>query len=146
MNDQFANKPLPTITDMTRPFWSGAKAGKLMVQKCSRCATFQFHPKPGCIECGSRQLVWTEARPYGTVYTFTVSRSEAMNYGWKAELPVLMCLIDLDDGARMYGQMTDCKPEDLRFGMRVEVHFESISDEAGIPKFRPMPAPAGKPA
>ena len=60
--------------------------------------------------------------------------------GWEIEeeLPVLMCMIDLDDGARMYGQVTDCKPEDLRFGMRVQAYFMSISDEAGIPKFRPV--------
>jgi uncharacterized protein len=132
----FTQKPLPDITDMTRPFWHGAHRGKLMLQKCGACGTFNFHPKPLCIECGERQLVWTEAKPFGTVYSLTISRSEAMNYGWSAELPILMCLIDLDDGARMYGQVTDCAPEDLRIGMRVEAHFVAISDEAAIPKFR----------
>jgi uncharacterized OB-fold protein len=62
-----------------------------------------------------------------------------MNYpGWQADLPVLMCMVDLDDGPRMYGQVTDCAPEDLRIGMRLEVHFEDISEEAAIPKFRPL--------
>lgn len=60
-----------------------------------------------------------------------------MNFpGWTADLPVVVCLIDLDDGARMYGQVTDCAPEDIHIGMRVEVHFEPISPEASIPKFR----------
>ena len=136
-----SNKPLPTITDLTRPFWTAAKAGRLVLQKCDRCGTFNFHPKAWCINCGSRALTWTEAQPTGTVYSFTISRSVAMNYqGWQADLPVLMCLIDLDDGARMYGQLTSCRPEDIRIGMRVSVWFESISDEAGIPKFRPVPA------
>ena len=27
------NKPLPEITDQTRPFWQAAKAGKLVLQK-----------------------------------------------------------------------------------------------------------------
>ena len=58
--------------------------------------------------------------------------------GWQVDLPVLMCLIDLDDGARLYGQVTHCKPEDMKFGMRVEVYFEDISDEAAIPKFKPV--------
>jgi uncharacterized protein len=40
----------------------------------------------------------------------------------------------------MYAQVTDCKPEDIAIGMRLEVHFEDISDEAGIPKFRPLAA------
>jgi len=51
---------------------------------------------------------------------------------------VLMCLIDLDDGARMYGQVTDCRPEDIKIGMRVQACFEDISDEASIPRFRPV--------
>ncbi|MBA2721801.1 MAG: Zn-ribbon domain-containing OB-fold protein [Methylibium sp.] len=149
MTETALSKPLPVITDLTRPFWTGAKNGKLMLQKCPRCATFNFHPKPWCIECGSRELAWTEAKPFGTVYSYTVSRSVAMNFsGWQAELPVLMCLIDLDDGARMYGQVTHCKPDELRIGMRVEAYFEAISEEAGIPKFRPsqQAAPEARPA
>lgn len=134
-----ANKPLPVITDLTRPFWTAAKNRKLVLQKCQRCETFNFHPKPWCIECGSRELVWTDAKPTGTVYSFTISRTVAMNYpGWEKDLPVLLCLIDLDDGARMYAQVTDCSPEEIRIGMRVKVHFEDISDEAGIPKFHPV--------
>jgi len=133
-----ANKPLPVITDLTRPFWTAAKNRKLVLQKCQHCGTFNFHPKPWCIECGSRELVWTDAKPMGTVYSFTISRTVAMNYpGWEKDLPVLLCLIDLDDGARMYAQVTDCSPAEIRIGMRVKVHFEDISDEAGIPKFRP---------
>ena len=135
---EFANKPLPVITDLTRPFWTAAKNGKLVLQKCQKCATFNFHPKPWCIECGSRELAWTDAKPMGTVYSFTVSRTVAMNYqGWEKDLPVLLCLIDLDDGARMYAQVTHCTPEEIRIGMRVKVYFEDISGEAGIPKFRP---------
>ncbi len=134
----YADKPLPVITEMTRPFWTAAKQGKLVLQRCGQCATFNFHPKPWCIECGSRDLVWTDAKPQGTVYSYTISRVVAMNFpGWQDDLPVLLCLVDLDDGARMYAQVTDCKPEDIRVGMRVKVHFEDISDEAAIPKFKP---------
>ncbi|MBC7710909.1 MAG: OB-fold domain-containing protein [Rhizobacter sp.] len=146
MADLGQSKPLPDITDLTRPFWTAAKNGKLVLQKCQRCATFNFHPKPWCIECGSRELQWTAAKPSGTVYSYTVSRTVAMNSpAWAAEMPLILCLIDLDDGARLYGQVTGCRAEDIRIGMRVDVHFEDISDEAGIPKFRPalQPATAG---
>ena len=139
MADILPPKPLPALTDLTRPFWTAAKQGRFVLQKCGQCSTFNFHPKPWCIECGSRDLAWTDAKPRGTVYSHTVSRSVAMNYqGWQGDLPVVLCLVDLDDGARMYAQVTDCKPEDIKVGMRVEVHFEDISPEAGIPKFRPL--------
>ncbi len=141
MSETIPSKPLPTITDLTRPFWRAAREGRLVLQKCQRCNCFMFHPKPWCVECGSRELAWTNASPYGTVYSYTVSRSVAMNFpGWGGELPVLMCLVDLDDGARMYAQVTDCTPEELHIGMRVKAYFEPISDEAGIPKFRPAPS------
>ena len=131
-------KPLPQITDQTRPFWSAAKQRKLVMQKCSGCGTLNFYPKPWCIECGNRGLDWVEVKPYGTVYSLTVAYAVMMNYpDWKDDLPVLMCIIDLDDGARMYGQLTDCAPDKARIGMRVEAHFVDISEEAAIPKFRP---------
>jgi uncharacterized OB-fold protein len=139
MAETLPPKPLPAITDLTRPFWTAAKERRFVLQNCSDCGAFNFHPKPWCIECGSRALVWTEAKPHGTVYSHTVSYSVAMNYpGWAADLPVILCLIDTDDGARMYAQVTDCKPEEIHVGMRVEVHFEDISPDAGIPKFRPL--------
>lgn len=142
MTNKISGKPLPQITDLTRPFWSAAKNGKLVLQKCGKCSTFNFFPKPWCIECGSRDLAWTAAKPFGTVYSFTISNSVSMNYpAWEADLPILMCLIDLDDGVRMYGQVTGCSPEQLKIGMRVEVYFEDISDEAGIPKFRAAQSP-----
>ena len=131
-------KPLPQITDQTRAFWSAAKQRKLVMQKCSGCGTLNFYPKPWCIECGNRGLDWVEVKPFGTVYSLTVAYAVMMNYpDWKEDLPVLMCIIDLDDGARMYGQLTDCAPDKARIGMRVEAHFVDISEEAAIPKFRP---------
>jgi|TARA_B100001964_G_scaffold241872_1_gene315289 hypothetical protein len=139
MSEPTLNKPIPEITDMTRPFWEAAKRQQLLLQKCQHCSTFNFLPKPWCIECGSRELVWTEAKPFGTVYSFTVSRSVAMNFpGWKDDLPVIMCLIDLDDGARMYAQVTGCSTEEVSIGMRVKVYFEDISDALAIPKFSPV--------
>lgn len=134
----FTDKPLPEINDLTRPFWTAAKEGRLVMQKCTHCDTVNFHPKPWCIECGSRDLQWTDIEPEGSVYSFTISRTVAMNFqGWQDELPVLFCLIDLDEGARMYAQVTHCNPDDIHIGMRVRAYFQRISDEAGIPIFRP---------
>ncbi|MBY8977967.1 Zn-ribbon domain-containing OB-fold protein [Rhodobacteraceae bacterium NNCM2] len=131
-------KPIPTITDMTRPFWVGARHGKLLMQTCTECGTVNFHPKPWCIECGSRDLVWKEQSSEGTVYSYSISHTVAMNYlGWQEELPVILCLVDIDEGARMYAQLTDVDPEDVKVGMRVRAYFEPISEDAGIPKFRP---------
>jgi hypothetical protein len=134
------DKPIPTITHLTAPFWNAAKEGRFVLQRCGKCGTYNFYPKPWCIECGSRDLTWTDAQPYGTLYSFTISHAVAMNYrGWEPELPVLMGLIDLADGPRMYAQITGCKPEDLRIGMALQAYCESFGDELAIPKFKPKP-------
>lgn len=139
MADPKLHKPLPTLTDLTRPFWTAAKERRFVLQKCAKCGTFQFLPKPWCIECGCRDLPWTPARPTGTVYSCTVARTVGMNFpGWQADLPISVCLIDLDDGARMYAQVVGCPPESVHIGQRVTVTFEDISEEAGIPKFKPL--------
>lgn len=134
-------KPFPEITDMTRPFWEGAAAGRLMMQCCGQCGTVNFHPKPWCIECGSRDLTWRQMKNQGTVYSYTVSHSVAMNLpGWQGELPVFMALVDVDEGARMYAQVTGVSEDTMTVGMRVEAWFEPIGEGAGIPKFRPLSA------
>ena len=145
MSNFSTGKPLPDITDQTRPFWAAAREGRLVMQKCQKCDSFNFHPKPWCIECGSRELAWTPTQTLGTVYSHTVSHTVAMNSPvWEADLPVILCLIDVDDAARMYAQVTHCLPEDVHVGMRVQVHFEVLSDQICIPKFRPV-QPASPP-
>jgi hypothetical protein len=132
-------KPIPELTDLTRPFWTAAKNGKLMMQRCEHCGTLDFLPKPWCIECGHLDLAWVEVKPQGTVYSHSTAYTVMMNYpAWKSDLPVVMCIIELDDGPRMYGQLTGCPPEKVHIGMRVAAYFEDVGEEAGMPKFRPI--------
>ncbi|WP_164512394.1 Zn-ribbon domain-containing OB-fold protein [Oceaniglobus ichthyenteri] len=138
MSKTITGTPLPEITDQTRPFWDAANENKLVMQKCTRCGTVNFPPKPWCIECGSRDIPWTEVGPGGTVYSFTISRSVAMNWpDWDKQLPVILCLVDVDDGARMYAQVVDCAPEKIAIGMRLKATFAPIGDGVSIPKFVP---------
>lgn len=137
MNQSSNGKPLPAIPDLTRPFWVAAHEGRLVMQKCQACAVVNFYPKPWCVECGSRRLEWVEMSKRGVVYSHTTAAIVMMNLpGWKEDLPVVLCLIDLDDGPRLYAQLTDCGPDGPYIGMRVEAYFETISEDAGIPKFR----------
>lgn len=138
MSESISGTPLPEITDQTRPFWEAAREGRLVMQTCPECGTVSFPPKPWCIECGSRNIYWADVGPGATIYSFTISRSVAMNWpDWQAQLPVVLALVDVDNGARMYAQIIDCPPEDMAIGMRLEAVFVEIGDEVTIPKFRP---------
>ena len=67
-------KPLPEITPVNQPFWDGAKAGKLMMQKCRDCGTWVFCPRPVCGDCASDKLEWVQVSGKGKIFCFTVVR------------------------------------------------------------------------
>jgi len=139
MRQSPSGKPLPEITDMTRPFWEGARNGILRIQKCRSCSTYDFFPKPSCISCGRRTLDWVDMSGRGEVYAFSVATTVMMNLpAWKDDLPVILCLIDLEEGGRMYARLTGCEPEDVRIGMQVRAQFSVLDDEVGVPAFQPV--------
>jgi len=48
-----------------------------------------------------------------------------------------MAYVELDEGVRMLTNIVDCKPEDVKIGMPVEVTFEDATPEISIPLFKP---------
>jgi uncharacterized OB-fold protein len=52
------------------------------------------------------------------------------------ELPYTIAYVDLNEGIRMMTRIVDCKPEDIRFGMEVEVLFHERNGFF-LPYFRP---------
>lgn len=43
-----AKRPMPGISDDTRFFWEGARAGKLLIQRCKGCGELRHPPGPVC--------------------------------------------------------------------------------------------------
>ncbi len=129
-------KSLPGITPLTKPFWEAATKHKLVLQKCSKCDVYQWYPKPWCVECGSRDLVWTLVGGLGKVYSFTIIREVVQNSpAFEEDIPYVLAEIDLDEGPRFVAQLKDVKPEEARMGMRVKVSFIDATPEISIPKF-----------
>ena len=127
-----ALRPQPVATAETRPYWDAARESRLMVQHCASCRRHQFYPRAFCAACLSDDVQWVQARGTGRIYTFTICRIAA-NPAMTA--PYAVALIDLDEGVRMLADIVDCDIELIRTGARVQVRFESISDEYTLPQF-----------
>jgi uncharacterized OB-fold protein len=56
-------------------------------------------------------------------------------------VPYVSAVIELDGtqgaGARMTGNVTDCDPEIVGVGDRVEIWFDRVSATYAVPRFRP---------
>ena len=133
-------KPLPRVTELTQPFWNGAREGKLVLQCCGSCGEFVWCPQPACTTCGGTDLEWRQVSGHGTVYSFTVIREIVGrgSRGFADDIPYVVAWIDLDEGPRLCSNVIGCGVDEVAIGMKVEAVFEEITPEISLPKFRPQ--------
>ncbi len=71
------------------------------------------------------------------MYSFTVIRQVIENSpAFQADIPFVIGLIELEEGPRIYSNVTGVKPEDLKIDDSVMAYFEDATDEIALPKFR----------
>ena len=130
--------PLPEPTDLTRPFWTAAARGALVVQRCVVCGHLRFPPGPVCTRCLDERTEWVPVSGRATVLSHLVFHQ---GYGapWSARLPYSVVMVQLDEGPRMFSDIED---PDCRWigadlvGARVAVWFEPVAEGLAIPRFR----------
>jgi uncharacterized OB-fold protein len=129
-------KPLPRLDDENRAFWQGARAGRLMLQRCLECGAWRFPAAPCCARCRSARSEWAQASGRGTVQSFCLFHKPYFP-GFAGELPYNVVQVRLDEGAQLFSNLVGVANDAIRIGMAVEACFEMLNDDAGIVKFRP---------
>jgi uncharacterized OB-fold protein len=130
-------KPIPEPDPLSQPFWDGARAGKLMLPRCTSCNRVHWYPRIICPHCHAREIEWIEASGEGRVHTFAVQH-RAFG-GWAEETPFVTAYIDMNEGDRMFTVLRGVDPEkpDLAWvGSRVKVEFEPANEDVSIPFWR----------
>jgi len=127
---------LPTIEDESRPFWDGARAGKLMLMGCNACGRAYHYPRPACPHCWSEDVAWREATGRATLYTFSTVHVNDLP-PFKEQLPYVVGIVDLEEGVRMTTRLVDSDASSLRIGMPVQVDFTPLTDDIALPVFKP---------
>lgn len=130
------DKPVPTPTPDTRPYWDGLREGRLLLQTCGACGKVRHYPRPVCDGCWSMQVEWVEASGEGTVHSWTVSH-HAFHPGFKPSLPLILVTVDLEEGVRLCAQARGLAPDDLSIGLPVRIGFEPATDELTLPVVLP---------
>jgi uncharacterized OB-fold protein len=117
----------------TEFFWDGTAAGELRIQTCNACGALRFPPGPACPECGALDRGHVVAAGRGTVFSYVVHRHPPVP---GRELPILIVLIDLEEGVRMVGELVGTEPGDVEIGMPVTVDYRRIDDDLTLPIWR----------
>jgi uncharacterized OB-fold protein len=82
----------------------------------------QVDPTNGDTEC--EKVVLPET---GKVATYTVIRVAPSQWGDLS--PYGLAIVELTDGTRLLGQMTDCDVNQIKIGMEVRIEFRMIQKE-----------------
>jgi uncharacterized OB-fold protein len=117
----------------SRFFWDGTAAGELRIQRCNACGALRFPPGPACQSCDAYDRGHVVAAGTGTVFSYVVHRHPPVP---GKELPVVIALIELDEGVRMVGEVVDVPDTEIAIGMRLRVDFSRVDDELALPVWR----------
>jgi uncharacterized OB-fold protein len=135
-------RPLPKPTPETRHFWEGTRRHELLLQRCDRCRTVYFPPRPFCPACASREVTVFAASGRATLDSYVINQRPHPAF----TAPYAIALVKLEEGPRMMTNIVECEqtPDALVLDMPLEVTFAQQTDEITLPLFRP--AAAGRPA
>src|SRR3954449_7273813 len=106
----------------------------LVVQHCTSCGHHQLYGRSRCTSCHAATPEWVQVSGTGTVYSRTVIRQNPSR-SFRHLLPLVVALVDLDEGPRMMTNIVGRTPDDVVIGARVRVRFEQASDQAALPLF-----------
>jgi uncharacterized OB-fold protein/acyl dehydratase len=126
-------RPRPAVNLDNQFFWDGVNEGRLLIQRCTKCARLRHPPGPACPNCGSLEWDTVTSAGRGTVYSYVMPHyPPAPMFGED----YVVVLVELDEGVRFVSNLVDVAPGDVQIGMPVEVTFVQTDPELTLPMFR----------
>ncbi|MDO9356980.1 MAG: OB-fold domain-containing protein [Solirubrobacteraceae bacterium] len=128
----------PMVNRDSQFFWDGTQIGELRIQVCNACGAKRFPPGPACQSCDEYDRGYEVASGEGTVFSYVVHRHPPVP---GKELPIVIALVDLDEGVRMIGEVagvsTGSTTEvEIAVGDRLRIDYHKVDDELTLPIWR----------
>jgi hypothetical protein len=134
-------RPLPTPTPTSAPFWDGLREGVLRLQWCAPCASWVYYPRSHCPHCLSPDMEWRELSARGTVHSMTLVRP--LKHG--TDQPQSLAIVQLDAGPRFPTWLVTDEPAGVRVGDRVRGVFQRVDAGHTLLLFALEPAAPSQP-
>jgi uncharacterized OB-fold protein len=125
-------KPVPTGYDA--PFWTAAREGRLLVQRCVATGRPQWFPRARSLHVPGGEVEWVESEGRGTVETFTVV---ARSFYPALPAPYVIAMVRLEEGILLTALVVDADPAEVAIGLPVAVTFRAIEGDQPVPCFAP---------
>jgi hypothetical protein len=79
------------------------------------------------------ELDWRRSAGAGTLYSHTTVY-RAPTSAFKADVPYVVALVDLDEGFRMMVNVLGCDPADVQIGRRMRIVFRASDGGMKLPQ------------
>ncbi len=128
-NKKLLNRDRYKPKSSTVTYWRDRESiVSLSGNKCKQCGTVQYPLGRVCFECREKDnFERVPLSKRGKVYTFTLDH---LIHGDYSEIPVPRIIIELDGGGKIFLEMTDCDPNEVKIDMPVELTFRKIHEGA----------------
>lgn len=100
---------------------------RLEAAACTGCGKVYYPPRRVCGACGGREFEATTLPLRGVVKTFTHIQNAATSF--THQIPLIIGIVELENGVRITAQLADVEPEDLRADMPVRLEFRKIQQD-----------------
>ena len=130
MATPYIDRPLMAniIDPATEPFFTAAKAGRLMIKRCKECSKPHWYPRPLCPYCMG-DTEWVESTGHGTIYSVSVTRRAGPQ-------AYAIAYVRLDDGVTLLTNIVDADFDTLKIGQSVGVVFKATEGDGVMPMFK----------
>ncbi len=127
----------PSHDGLDTPHWEGLRNGLLLLQRCARCATWIWSPRPICPACHSFDINWEAVDPVGTIYSWTRTW-QPFTPESTGHLPYVVLLVELPAAGsrRVLGVMAHADGVTPTVGATVHGRIEQPPDERHWPLVR----------
>lgn len=122
-------------------FYKFLSEKKLMSGKCLKCGKLHLPPRPLCDNCFGQEFEWREISGKGKLLTYTIIHIAPIQF--QALTPYCVGIIELDNGLKLPGMISDVSENQLKIGMQLLIDFKTCSASQSWPQwsrycFRPI--------
>lgn len=94
---------------------------RLLAGRCLDCGRVSVPERPVCPGCGGTRVETVRLTGKGEVYSFAIMYKAPDSF--ERQVPYVVALVRVDEGALISAQITDVDPDDVTVGMPVEAVF-----------------------
>jgi uncharacterized OB-fold protein len=123
----------PLVNQDTQFFWDGTAQRELRIQSCPACLRLRHPPGPFCPSCGQDSPSYVVASGRGSIFSYVVHHHPPVP---GKRLPIVIALVELEEGVRMLGELLDVAADDVAVGLPVVVDWSRVDGELTIPVWR----------